>query len=163
DYAHTPDALANVLGALRPLTTRRLLCVFGCGGDRDPSKRPRMGAAVAELADLAFVTSDNPRTEDPRAIIDQILPGVPKPFVVDDTRLGIGAIAHAHRKRWTGKLVAITGSAGKTTTKELARAALSATGPTHAADGSLNNETGVPLTLLGLRPFHAYGVVEMGM
>src|SRR5204863_2233754 len=60
-------------------------------------------------------------------------------------------------------LVAITGSAGKTTTKELARAALSATGPTHAADGSLNNETGVPLTLLGLRPFHAYGVVEMGM
>jgi murE/murF fusion protein len=304
DYAHTPDALVNVLSAMRPLTKRRLLCVFGCGGDRDPTKRPKMGAAVAELADLAFVTSDNPRTEDPRAIIDQILPGIPKPFfvdpdrrvairaaiceatpgdviviagkghedyqiigttkhhfddreeaaaailerfrrslaaleddiedgewgillglhgdhetrvsrlvidsrivapgdmyvavvgeshdghafcdkaveagavallvskkdpqrvpsiVVDDTRYAYGSIAAAHRKRWTGRLVAITGSAGKTTTKELTRAALSAAGATHAADGSLNNETGVPTTLLGLRLFHAYGVVEMGM
>jgi UDP-N-acetylmuramyl-tripeptide synthetase len=83
DYAHTPDALRNVLAALRPLTSRRLICVFGCGGDRDPTKRPKMGAAVAELADLAIVTSDNPRTEDPRAIIDAILPGVPRPFFVD--------------------------------------------------------------------------------
>ena len=324
DYAHTPDALTNVLSAMRPLTKRRLLCVFGCGGDRDPTKRPKMGAAVAELADLAFVTSDNPRTEDPRAIIDQILPGIPKPFfvdpdrrvairaaiceatpgdvvviagkghedyqivgttkhhfddreeaaaailerfrrslaaleddiedgewgillglhgepetrvsrividsravapgdmyvaivgekhdghdfcnaaidagavavmvggretpatepggakviampraqhggsraatiIVDDTRLAYGSIASAHRKRWTGRLVAITGSAGKTTTKELTRAALSMAGPTHAAEGSLNNETGVPTTLLGLRLYHAYGVVEMGM
>nr|MBA3392314.1 UDP-N-acetylmuramoyl-L-alanyl-D-glutamate--2,6-diaminopimelate ligase [Deltaproteobacteria bacterium] len=320
DYAHTPDALRNVLGALRPLTRHRLICVFGCGGDRDPTKRPKMGAAVTELADLAIVTSDNPRTEDPRAIIDQILPAVPRPFfvdldrrvairaaiaeatpgdvvviagkghedyqilgttkhhfddreeasagvgvrfqrtvdmlaadiergpygrlidvhgdrshqvsrvvidsrivaagdlyvaiegethdghqfcaaavdagaaavlvsepkrhwappgrrldgseanlaqaaaiVVDDTRLAIGSIAHAHRARWIGKLVAITGSAGKTTTKELTRAALSAAGPTHGAEGSLNNETGVPLTLLGLRGFHAFGVVEMGM
>ncbi|HLL22496.1 MAG TPA: UDP-N-acetylmuramoyl-L-alanyl-D-glutamate--2,6-diaminopimelate ligase, partial [Kofleriaceae bacterium] len=311
DYAHTPDALTNVLSALRPLTKRRLLCVFGCGGDRDPTKRPKMGAAVAELADLAFVTSDNPRTEDPRAIIDQILPGVPRPFfvdvdrrvairaaiceatprdvvviagkghedyqiigttkhhfddreeaadaiverfrrsvdeiagdiqaaehggllgvqgdsetrvsrvvidsrivapgdlyvavvgethdghaftrdairagaaaimvsrredraqphidgtgatiIVDDTRLAYGAIAAAHRKRWSGRLVAITGSAGKTTTKELARAALGEAGPTHGADGSLNNETGVPTTLLGLRPYHTFGVVEMGM
>ena len=78
DYAHTPDALENVLGALRPLTRRRLMCVFGCGGDRDPGKRPLMGAAVAERADLAVVTSDNPRTEDPRAIIDMILPAVPR-------------------------------------------------------------------------------------
>jgi murE/murF fusion protein len=325
DYAHTPDALRNVLSAMRPLTKRRLLCVFGCGGDRDPTKRPKMGAAVAELADLAFVTSDNPRTEDPRAIIDQILPGVPKPFfvhvdrriairaaiceatpgdvvviagkghedyqivgttkhhfddreeaaaavlerfrrsvaalgddveegewgillgmhgdpetrisrvvidsrivakgdlyvaivgenhdghdfvnaaidagapavvvagretaatepgggkviampraphagaskaatiIVDDTRYAIGSIAAAHRKRWTGKLVAITGSAGKTTTKDLTRAALADAGPTHGADGSLNNETGLPLTLLGLRPYHDYAVVEMGM
>src|SRR5439155_9497441 len=92
DYAHTPDALRNVLAALRPLTKRRLICVFGCGGDRDPTKRPKMGAAVAELADLAVVTSDNPRTEDPRAIIDQILPGVPKPFFVDlDRRIAIRA------------------------------------------------------------------------
>ncbi len=337
DYAHTPDALRNVLGALRPLTAKRLICVFGCGGDRDPTKRPKMGAEVAELADLAIVTSDNPRTEEPRSIIDQILVAVPKPFfvdvdrrtairaavseatpgdvvviagkghedyqilghtkhhfddreearaavfdrfrrthvaladdcggalrsagaletserhssipgirppstgyctrvvidsriaakgdlyvavrgeahdghkfcaaairagasailvdqadrtwapveptmmdpsledlreggtlragviVVDDTRLAIASIAHNHRKRWNGKLVAVTGSAGKTTTKELIRAALGAAGATHGADGSLNNETGVPLTLLGLRPFHAYGVVEMGM
>jgi len=320
DYAHTPDALRNVLSALRPLTKRRLICVFGCGGDRDPTKRPKMGAAVAELADLAIVTSDNPRTEQPRAIIEQILPAVPRPYfvdvdrrvairaaiaeatpgdvvliagkghedyqiigttkhhfddreeaaaavlerfrrsvfaladdvatgpygqlhgvhgdgelrvsrividsrivapgdlyvaiegeqhdghefcaaairagavavmvaerkrewapaagaaldadgkpakaatiVVDDTRLALGSIAHAHRRRWSGKLVAITGSAGKTTTKELTRAALAMAGTTHAADGSLNNETGVPLTLLGLRGFHAYGVVEMGM
>ncbi|HSN27942.1 MAG TPA: UDP-N-acetylmuramoyl-L-alanyl-D-glutamate--2,6-diaminopimelate ligase [Kofleriaceae bacterium] len=307
DYAHTPDALRNVLSALRPLTKRRLICVFGCGGDRDPTKRPKMGAAVAELADLAVVTSDNPRTEDPRAILDQILPAVPKPFFVDpdrrvairaavaeatpgdvvciagkghedyqilgttkvhfddreeaaaaaterevrllvglardaegavessgkapakpdataetaidrytidsrsaapgslyvairgethdghafcgdavqrgasavmverhvevevpqirvtDTRLGIGKLAREHRRAWAKKLVAITGSAGKTTTKELTRAALAMAGTTHAAEGSLNNETGVPLTLLGLRLFHEYGVVEMGM
>jgi murE/murF fusion protein len=301
DYAHTPDALHNVLSALRPLTRRRLICVFGAGGDRDPAKRPRMGAEVAALADLAVVTSDNPRTEDPRAIIDQILAGVPRPFAVDvdrarairaaiseavpgdvvviagkghedyqilgttkhhfddreqaaeavsrrearaladvardvggtlrgdapddvrlhrvvidsrvaapgdlyvairgeahdghafcraaalagaraimvehdagddagvpaivvpDTRRAIGVLARAHRRRWTGQLIAITGSAGKTTTKELTRAALALAGPTHAAEGSLNNETGVPLTLLGLRAFHAFGVVEMGM
>ena len=317
DYAHTPDALRNVLSALRPLTRRRLICVFGCGGDRDPTKRPKMGAAVAELADLAVVTSDNPRTEDPRKIIDQILPAVPKPFfvnvdrraairaaiteatpgdvvviagkghedyqilgttkihfddreeaaaaaaereqrliaglardaggelvgspnvmvdryvidsrgaapgalyiairgethdghrfcldaikagatavmvdregkrwapavapdllapelrnvptaaiVVEDTRAALGAIARAHRRAWastTNKLVAITGSAGKTTTKELTRAALAMAGTTHAAEGSLNNETGLPLTLLGLRLFHQFGVVEMGM
>jgi len=299
DYAHTPDALRNVLTALRPLTRRRLICVFGAGGDRDPTKRPRMGAEVAALADLAVVTSDNPRTEDPGAIIDQILAGVPRPFAVDvdrarairaaiseaapgdvvviagkghedyqivgttkhhfddreqaaravalrehrtlaevardaggamadaaadaallhrvvidsriaapgdlyvairgethdghafcdaavaagasavlvdhaitvaapartvaDTRLALGALAAAHRRRWTGALVAITGSAGKTTTKELTRAALGLAGPTHASDGSLNNETGLPLTLLGLRGFHAHGVVELGM
>src|SRR4029079_15894538 len=86
---HTPDALRNVLTALRPLTKRRLICVFGCGGDRDPTKRPKMGAAVAELADLAFVTSDNPRTEDPLSIIDQILPAVPKPAFVDVDRRGV--------------------------------------------------------------------------
>jgi murE/murF fusion protein len=301
DYAHTPDALRNVLATLRPLTKRRLICVFGCGGDRDPTKRPKMGAAVAELADLAVVTSDNPRTEDPRAIIDQILPGVPRPFLVEvdrrtairaaiaeatpgdivviagkghedyqiigttkhhfddreeaaaaaaarwrrsipelaadaggfarddsdgvatrvvidsrivapgdlfvaivgehhdghkfvaqairagavgavvngstaltlpgaasaifveDTRIALGAIAREHRRRWSGKLVAVTGSAGKTTTKDLIRAALAAAGATHAAAGSLNNETGLPLAVLGLRAFHAYGVVEMGM
>jgi murE/murF fusion protein len=273
-----------------------------------------MGAAVAELADLAVVTSDNPRTENPRAIIDQILPAVPKPFfvdvdrrtairaaiaeatpgdvvliagkghedyqilgttkihfddreeaaaaavereqrlvaglardaggdvlgdanvmcdryvidsravvpgalyvairgethdghrfcldavkagatavmvdregkrwapaaapellapelrdlrtaaiVVDDTRIALGKIARAHRRAWAKKLVAITGSAGKTTTKELTRCALAMAGTTHAAEGSLNNETGLPLTLLGLRLFHQFGVVEMGM
>jgi len=310
DYAHTPDALRNVLQALRPLTQRRLICVFGCGGDRDPTKRPKMGAAVAELADLAIVTSDNPRTEEPRAIIDMILPAVPKPFFVDpdrrvairaaiaeatpgdvvviagkghedyqiigktknhfddreeaaaaiaerehrllvglardaggelagdgnvkidrividsrhaapgalyvairgdkldghrftldaikagaaavmvdhegrqwapalapelakglrtpaievaDTRIGLGKIAKAHRRAWAKTIIGITGSAGKTTTKELTRAALEMAGTTLAAEGSLNNETGVPLTLLALRLFHTYGVIEMGM
>jgi UDP-N-acetylmuramoyl-tripeptide--D-alanyl-D-alanine ligase len=87
-------------------------------------------------------------------------------IVVDDTRSALGKLARAHRRAWEGndrKLVAITGSAGKTTTKELTRAALSMSGTTHAAVGSLNNETGLPLTLLGLRLFHQFGVVEMGM
>jgi len=75
DYAHTDDALANVLGTLRSLTRGRLVCVFGCGGDRDRSKRPRMAAAVAGVADVAWVTSDNPRSEDPQTINDEILPG----------------------------------------------------------------------------------------
>ncbi|HEY0254117.1 MAG TPA: UDP-N-acetylmuramoyl-L-alanyl-D-glutamate--2,6-diaminopimelate ligase, partial [Kofleriaceae bacterium] len=310
DYAHTPDALRNVLSALRPITEHRLICVFGCGGDRDPTKRPKMGAAVAELADLAIVTSDNPRTEDPRAILDQILPAVPKPFFVDpdrrvairaaiaeavpgdvvviagkghedyqiigktkhhfddreevaaaiaeretrllvglardaagvltgdgnltidritidsraarpgtlyvairgethdghrftpdairngavavmvdhegrawapalapqnakgltaaaievdDTRIALGKIARDHRRAWAKTIVAITGSTGKTTTKELTRSALAMAGTTLAAEGSLNNETGVPLTILGLRQFHQYGVIEMGM
>ncbi len=75
DYAHSDDALRNALGVLRPLTKRRLIVVFGCGGDRDRSKRPRMAMAAAEFADLIIVTSDNPRHEDPLAIIDGILAG----------------------------------------------------------------------------------------
>src|SRR6266850_2654025 len=76
DYAHTDDALRNVLEVLRPLTTGRLITVFGCGGDRDRTKRPLMGAHAARLSDLAWATSDNPRTEDPVAIIGMILEGV---------------------------------------------------------------------------------------
>lgn len=72
DYAHTPDALANVLSLARDLCRRRLICVFGCGGDRDPRKRPRMGQIASEWADLVVLTSDNPRSEDPEEIIRQI-------------------------------------------------------------------------------------------
>jgi len=76
DYAHTPDALENALTALRGFTAGRLICLFGCGGDRDRGKRPIMGAIAADLADMCIVTSDNPRTEDPEAIIAEILAGM---------------------------------------------------------------------------------------
>lgn len=76
DYAHTPDSLENVLSTGRALTKGRLISVFGCGGDRDPGKRPEMGKVSSRIADLTVVTSDNPRTEDPEAIVKDILPGV---------------------------------------------------------------------------------------
>jgi UDP-N-acetylmuramyl-tripeptide synthetase len=76
DYAHTPDGLLNVLRAARALSPRRLIVVFGCGGDRDRTKRPIMGRMAAEYADLAIVTSDNPRSENPDAIIAEILTGM---------------------------------------------------------------------------------------
>jgi UDP-N-acetylmuramoyl-L-alanyl-D-glutamate--2,6-diaminopimelate ligase len=78
DYAHTPDELENVLRTARDLTERRLIVVFGCGGDRDRGKRPIMGEIGARLADVVVITSDNPRSEDPGAIINEILVGVPE-------------------------------------------------------------------------------------
>ena len=75
DYAHTPDGLENVLSSVRDFCKGRLIAVFGCGGDRDPIKRPIMGKIGVQLSDLAIITSDNPRTEDPMTIISHICKG----------------------------------------------------------------------------------------
>ena len=77
DYAHTPDGLRNALKALRPLTSGALICVFGCGGDRDKGKRAVMASIASSLSDKVIITSDNPRNEDPVQIIDDILKGIP--------------------------------------------------------------------------------------
>ena len=90
DFAHTPEALAKALEALRPMTPGRIIAVFGCGGCRDKGKRPLMGAAAGQYADLTVLTSDNPRTEDPLAIIRDILPGLSGPhLVIPDRREAI--------------------------------------------------------------------------
>ena len=111
DYAHTDDALRNVLSVLKPLTSGRLVVVFGCGGDRDRSKRPRMAAAAAELADVIMVTSDNPRTEDPSQIIDDIVAGfdrrVADSAIVEPDRAA--AIRAALRSAEAGDVVLIAG------------------------------------------------------
>ena len=76
DYAHSPDALKNVLSALRPVTEKRIITVFGCGGDRSREKRPVMGKIALEGSEIVVVTSDNPRSEEPEAIIDEIMTGI---------------------------------------------------------------------------------------
>jgi UDP-N-acetylmuramoyl-L-alanyl-D-glutamate--2,6-diaminopimelate ligase len=84
DYAHTPDALENAIEALRPYVKNRLIVVFGCGGDRDKGKRPQMGAIADRLADIAYVTDDNPRTEDPAQIRSEIMAACPKCIEIGD-------------------------------------------------------------------------------
>jgi len=114
DYAHTPDSLENVLAAARRLTPGRLISVFGCGGDRDRAKRPLMGEIGARLSDLAIVTSDNPRSEEPDAIIEQIVAGVERRgpngvgelIVEPDRRLAIAIAIEAGRE---GDTVVVAG------------------------------------------------------
>lgn len=284
DYAHTPDALSRALLALRAVATARsgrLVCLFGCGGERDPGKRPVMGAIAAELADHVVVSSDNPRTESAEAIVQQILTGIPEaaradvevdraraimqtiwaagpedvvllagkghetyqdiggeklPFddrewarlalllpqvpgvstdtrrigegelfvalvgenfdaheyldqaasrgacaavvahrvpdagmpqlVLGDTRVALTRIGAAWRARFSLPVVAVTGSNGKTTTKEMISAMLAqwqGEAGRLATAGNLNNDIGVPLTLLRLRAEHRAAVFELGM
>ena len=284
DYAHTPDALSRALTALRPVAVARsgrLICLFGCGGERDPGKRPEMGRIAAQLADRVVVSSDNPRTESPQAIVDQILAGIPDaahadaqvdraraimqtiwsaspddvvllagkghetyqdvggeklPFddrewarlslllpqvkgvstdtrrigsgelfvalvgenfdahnyldqaegrgacaavvahavpdarlpqlVLGDTRIALMRIGAAWRAQFTLPVVAVTGSNGKTTTKEMISAMLAewqGESGRLATAGNLNNDIGVPLTLLRLRAEHRAAVFELGM
>ena len=112
DYAHTPDAMAQVLRALRPLAVQRggrLWCVFGCGGDRDPHKRPLMGAAATRYADRVVLTSDNPRSEPPEAIIQQIQPGLTGHAAVDVQLDRAQAIRLALRQAGAQDVVLVAG------------------------------------------------------
>ncbi len=149
DYAHTPDELENVLRTARSLVENRLIAVFGCGGDRDRGKRPIMGGIGAELADVVVVTSDNPRTENPTAIVGEILTGIP-----DDKRSNLQvvvdrreAIEAAIRQAEPGDVVVIAGKghedyqifADRTIhfdDREVAREALTEMGYRNAADQS---------------------------
>ena len=102
DYAHSPDGVENVLRAVRGFAKGRVVALFGCGGDRDRTKRPKMGKIAADLADFCVVTSDNPRTEDPKAIIDDILEGMkgsktPMQVIVDRPEAIHWALAHAKK------------------------------------------------------------------
>lgn len=282
DYAHTPDALERVLVALRPVAQERggqLVCVFGCGGDRDTGKRPLMGGVAAGLADRVIVTTDNPRTEDPEVIIEEIVAGMParprvvadranaileaiwqagardvvllagkghetyqevqhvrSPFddrewarfaltwqqgarlstdtrslqsgdlflalqgehfdghnylgaasqagaraaivahpvagsplqqiVLGDTRVALRRLATVWRQQFSIPVIAVTGSNGKTTTKEMISAILAAWMGDEArlaTRGNFNNEIGVPLSVLRLAPSHRAAVLELGM
>jgi UDP-N-acetylmuramoyl-L-alanyl-D-glutamate--2,6-diaminopimelate ligase len=107
DYAHTPEALENVLAEARRLASGRLVCVFGCGGDRDRAKRPLMGEVAARLADRAIVTSDNPRGEEPLAIIEEIRAGMAGEEEVEPDRAA--AIARAVEEAGEGDVIVIAG------------------------------------------------------
>jgi UDP-N-acetylmuramoyl-L-alanyl-D-glutamate--2,6-diaminopimelate ligase len=122
DYAHTPDALDHALAALRPMVQQRggqLWCVFGCGGDRDAAKRPLMGAIAAKLADRVVVTSDNPRSEKPEAIIAQILLGLPQSNTVEVQRDRALAIAQTIAAAGANDVVLLAGK-GHEATQDIA-------------------------------------------
>ncbi len=110
DYAHTPDGLENILKTAKGITTGRLITLFGCGGDRDREKRPMMGEVAGRYSDLCIITSDNPRTEDPISIIEDIIPGVQKtmcPYVtIEDRRT---AIEYALREAKKGDVIILAG------------------------------------------------------
>jgi UDP-N-acetylmuramoyl-L-alanyl-D-glutamate--2,6-diaminopimelate ligase len=107
DYAHKPDALEQVLQTARGLTEHRVVCVFGCGGDRDRGKRPEMGRIASELADVTIVTSDNPRSEDPEAIVAEVVAGATQPVEVEVDRRT--AIERAIELAQPGDVVVIAG------------------------------------------------------
>ncbi len=122
DYAHTPDALGQALDALRPLAVQRggkLWCVFGCGGDRDNTKRPMMGALAAQKADQVIVTSDNPRSEKPEAIIAQILLGMPPCIAVQVQSDRAQAVAQAVANADVNDVILLAGK-GHESTQEIA-------------------------------------------
>jgi UDP-N-acetylmuramoyl-L-alanyl-D-glutamate--2,6-diaminopimelate ligase len=111
DYAHKPDALVSALSALRPMTAGKLIVVFGAGGDRDPGKRPLMGKAAAENADLVIVTDDNPRSEDPAEIRRAIMAGAPQAIEIGDRGR---AIAEAIAMLEEGDVLCIAGKGHET-------------------------------------------------
>ena len=115
DYAHSPDSLENVLTTVKGFAKGRTVALFGCGGDRDKTKRPKMGKVAADVADFLVVTSDNPRTEKPAAIIDDILPGLEgteKPYVVMENR--VEAIRYAMNHALPGDVIVLCGKGHET-------------------------------------------------
>ena len=115
DYAHTPDALENIITAVRGFARGKVVTLFGCGGNRDKAKRPLMGKIATELSDYAVITTDNPRTEEPRAIIDEILAGIEHPFaeftVIENRR---EAICRALDSLKSGDVLIIAGKGHET-------------------------------------------------
>jgi UDP-N-acetylmuramoyl-L-alanyl-D-glutamate--2,6-diaminopimelate ligase len=109
DYAHTPDALERLLTDVRQMASAKVICVFGCGGDRDRGKRPEMGAIASRLADLTIVTSDNPRTEDPTSIIEDILRGVARESRYEVVPDRAEAIQRAVRSSSKGDIIVVAG------------------------------------------------------
>jgi UDP-N-acetylmuramyl-tripeptide synthetase len=107
DYAHTPDALENVLMTLKEQKLAKLICVFGCGGDRDAGKRPLMGNIASKLADTVIVTSDNPRNEDPALIIKEVIGDIKTIYLVEPDRAV--AINHAIQNAQKGDIVLVAG------------------------------------------------------